>query len=232
MARITVVSPGALGAHPLRGEKGDHRPAHATTTLVESEGRKILVDPSLPAAYLAPRLDERAGIKPEAITDVFLTDLRALRRRGLAACTGARVCTFELELETSMAWLQEKLDEAEEAGDDDTAAAVNAEMEVLRNIEVADDKLARGVDLFPLPGVTNGLCGLLVSVPGGTILIAGDAVPTAEHLEGAVVLAPAFDVKQAQESLREAVEIADAIVCGRDGLVLNPMRGSMSRGMG
>jgi len=49
-------------------------------------------------------------------------------------------------------------------------------------------------------------------------------VATEEHLAAGKVIAPVFNLEQAQESFREAVEIADVIVCGRDNAVLNPMR--------
>lgn len=229
IARLTVISPGALAAHPLRGEKGELRAPHATTTLVEARDRRILVDPSLPPDYLLPRLAERAGIGADAVTDVFLTDVRGVRRRGLAAFPGARVWASEQELEVSRGWLGEKLEECSEAGDEETADAVRSEIHALERVDVLDDSLAPGADIFPLPGVTAGLCGLLVSTAGGAVVIAGDAVPTAEHMEQGVVLTPAYDVKQAQQSLRECLEEADAIVAGRDGLLLNPMRGPMAR---
>ena len=47
-----VISIGALAAHPLRGERGEVRPAHATTTLIASGKARILVDPSLPGPLL------------------------------------------------------------------------------------------------------------------------------------------------------------------------------------
>ena len=55
-----------------------------------------------------------------------------------------------------------------------------------------------------------------------TTLIAGDAVPTREHLLAAQILPDAVDVAAAQESMREAYEIADVIVPGHDNLFLNP----------
>ncbi|MEE2972065.1 MAG: hypothetical protein VX672_02980, partial [Planctomycetota bacterium] len=73
---IRIVSLGALACHPLRNEAGDRRPGHATTPLLDLGERKILVDPSLPPDHLRQRLDERTGLEPEAISDIFLTDLR------------------------------------------------------------------------------------------------------------------------------------------------------------
>ena len=78
---VRIISIGALASHPLRKEVGDRRPGHATTTLLISGENRILIDPSLPPDHLRQRLDERTGEAPEAITHVFLTDLRPDRRR-------------------------------------------------------------------------------------------------------------------------------------------------------
>ena len=86
------------------------------------------------------------------------------------------------------------------------------------------DSIAPRVDLFPLPGVTAGTCGLLLAFPGSTVLICGDAIPTIEHLTQGKVLPTAASIAQAQESFKEAVEIADVLILGRDNLALNPLR--------
>ena len=44
-----VISIGALSSHELWDEKGSLRTAHATTTLIRSGDRVILVDPGLPS---------------------------------------------------------------------------------------------------------------------------------------------------------------------------------------
>ena len=80
------------------------------------------------------------------------------------------------------------------------------------------------MDLFPLPGVTPGLTGLVLAGPRHTTVIAGDAVPTEEHLTQGKVLPWAPDVTQARESFAEVIEIADLIILGRDNLVVNPTK--------
>jgi glyoxylase-like metal-dependent hydrolase (beta-lactamase superfamily II) len=94
-----VISIGTLAHNPLWGERGDVRPAHATTVLIDAGDAKILVDPSLPEQILVPRLAERSGLKPEAITHVFLTNFHPMRRRGLAAFDDAQWYVGELERE-------------------------------------------------------------------------------------------------------------------------------------
>ena len=56
-----VISIGALSTNRLWGESGAVRAAHATTTLVVQDDRRILVDPSLPGPILAARFHERTG---------------------------------------------------------------------------------------------------------------------------------------------------------------------------
>lgn len=219
-----VISIGALGAHPLWGERGEVRPAHATTTLIDAGKARILVDPSLPPAVLLPRLEERANCKPSAITHVFLTCLHPVHRRALASFDSARWFVSTLERELIGVPLVAKFKEAHEAGDHDLAQLLHKEIEVIERCEPAPDRLEIGVDLFPLPGVTPGLSGLLLPLLTSTVLIAGDAVPTQEHLEQGQVLTHCHNLAQARESFAEAVEIADLIVAGRDNLLMNPGR--------
>jgi glyoxylase-like metal-dependent hydrolase (beta-lactamase superfamily II) len=227
---VRIISIGALAAHPLRGERGSVRTGHGTTTLVQLDKKKILIDPSLPPAVLGPRLEERAGLKPQEITHVFLTSFNPELRRGLLAFEKATWWIHEDEREQIGAAMAAKLHEAAEEGDKTLREALELEVAILRRCQPAPDSLAaeRGgsggkVDLFPLPGVTPGLCGLLVTTPRAGILICGDAVPTVEHLEEGKVLAAA-DLDKAQASFTEAIEIADLLILGRDNIAINPTK--------
>lgn len=224
---VRVISIGTLAAHPLWEEKAPVRAAHATTTLIRSGDRVILIDPGLPDRAIAARLFERAGIKPEAVTHVFLTCFRPDVFRGILAFDKAKWWISQEEREQVGVPLVAKLQEAAAAEDAELKAALELDVGILRRCEPAPDELAPHVSLFPLHGVTPGLTGVLVAMPGGgaTVLVAGDAVPTVEHLERGQVLSPASDVMQARESFAEAVEIADLIVPGRDNLVVNPVKG-------
>lgn len=227
MPGFRVISIGALGHHPSWGEHADVRPAHATTTLIAAGNARILVDPSLPPQILGPRLMERSGLRLDQVTHVFLTAFHPMRRRGLAAFDSAEWFVGELEREVVGAQLVEAYKEAESAGDDDLAATVREEIALLQRCAAAPDRIADGVDLFPLPGVSPGSAGLLLPLPSMTILVAGDVVATQEHLEEGKVIHTVSNLEQAQESFREAVEIGDMIICGRDNLVPNPMRRSL-----
>ncbi|MFO0873077.1 MAG: MBL fold metallo-hydrolase [Phycisphaerales bacterium] len=219
-----VISIGALACHPLWNEKGDVRAAHATTTLVRSDDMAILVDPSLPPKVLEARLHERSGLRPTDVTHVFLTCLHPMHRRGLALFEHAPWLVSEAEREAIGVHLVNQTHEAHASRDEALARTLREEIALVQRCRAADDQIADGVDLFPLPGVTPGLSGLLVSSANSTVLVCGDAIPTEEHLAEGRLHAPCHDVEKARESFAEAVEIADMLVLGRDNAVLNPLR--------
>ncbi len=225
---VRIISIGALAAHPLWDEKIPVRAAHATTTLIRSGDRTILIDPGLPDRALAARLFERAGIKPDAVTHVFLTSFRPDVFRGILAFDKAKWWISQEEREQVGVPLVAKLQEAAAADDAELKSALELDVGILRRCEPAPDEIAPHVSLFPLYGVTPGLTGVLIAMPatagGATMLVTGDAVPTIEHLERAQVLDSAVNVTQARESFGEAVEIADIIIPGRDNLFVNPVK--------
>lgn len=221
---IRIISIGTLAAHPLWGERTPVRTGHGTTTLIRSGKRAILVDPGLPEPAVAARLAERANLKPQEITHVFLTSFNPEMRRGLLAFDRAVWWISETEREQIGLALVGQLKRAAEEGDKELTKTLEQEVAILRRCEPSPDKLADRVDLFPLPGLTPGLSGLLVGGTRFTTLICGDAIPTTEHLDRGQVLPGAADVERARESFQEAVEIADLLIPGRDNLIVNPTR--------
>ncbi len=218
--RIDIISIGCLSRNLIWGEHSAVRTPHATTTLLRVGKRHILVDPGLPPAIIGARLYERTGIKPERIDTVFLSNFRPAHRAGVSLFTNARVLVSESERETvrpALERIRQQLgDESEEA------KIVDHELAVLDATQAADDKIAEGVDLFPLPGFTLGTCGLLVSQPTMTIVVAGDGVPTQEHFLATQALPGSVNVAQVGESMREVYEIADLVVPGHDNIFVNP----------
>jgi glyoxylase-like metal-dependent hydrolase (beta-lactamase superfamily II) len=222
---VRVISIGALAAHRLRGERAPVRTGHATTTLITAGDRRILVDPGLPGAAVAARLDERTGLTPGDITDVFLTTFKPDTMRGIGAFESASWWIHEPEREGVGVPLLMKVQEAAEAGEKDLQEALGRDAAILQKCRPAPDSLVPGVDLFPSPGVSPGACGLLVAEARMTTLVCGDAVATIEHIEQGKVLESAVDLDQARESFQEAIEIADLLIPGRDNITLNPLRG-------
>lgn len=227
---LRVISIGALPAHPLWGEKTQVRTGHATTTLIRSAKRNILVDPGLPEQALVARLSERANLKPTDITDVFLTCFRPDVRRAVTAFDSADWWISEDERDQVGAALVGRVKElaavSDRPGEDDAKLreALENDVAILKRCRPAPDKFADHVDLFPLPGVTPGMCGLLIAEPRHTTVICGDAIPTIEHLFEGKVLPGSVDLERARQSFTDAIEIADLLVLGRDNLVVNPTR--------
>lgn len=219
-----IISIGTLEAHPLWHENAAVRTGHATTTLISVGDEHIIVNPALPAQALAARLSERTPIPADDIDTVFLTSFQPDHRRGLRLFEGSKWLMSEAEKRSASAALQDSRSEAEEAGDEELVGHYDRELALLERCRAADDSLVPKVDLFPLPGVTEGTCGLLIALPARTVLITGDAVATLEHIEQGKVLPHVGSLAQAQESFKEAIEIADVIIPGRDNIMLNPLR--------
>jgi glyoxylase-like metal-dependent hydrolase (beta-lactamase superfamily II) len=216
--RVDIISIGTLSRNRLWNETGPVRTAHATTTLIRSGERNILVDPGLPPPVIAARLAERTALRPEQIDTVFLTNFRPAHRAGLAAFPRARIFLHEHEQQAVQAHLEQLRDRVDPAD----RTIIQKELDLLESVQNPSDQPVQHVDLFPLFGYTPGTCGLLVSLTTSTLLITGDAVPTADHFLAGQVLPDAWDVTAAQESLAEVYEIADLIIPGHDNLFLNP----------
>lgn len=216
-----TISIGTLSAHELWSQQGAARTPHATSVLVQAGGRNILVDPGLPEQAITARLQERAGLEPSSISDVFLTNFRPAHRMGLAAFSSARWLINEDERESIGRHLVEQF---EQAGDEQSGETLKNEIALLKRCEPSPQTLVEGVDIFPSAGFTPGTCGLLLSFTNTTVVIAGDAVASYEHLRQGRVLKGAWDVEQARDSFKEIIEIADVIVPGHDELLLNPTK--------
>ncbi len=218
---FTVVSIGALSSNPFWSEGPAVRTAHATTTLVRDGKRLILVDPSLPAAALEARLFERTGLKTESITDIFCTTLRPTHRRSIEAFENARWACDERELNAYRQHL-EGMNESAERLDREIKSALNADLKTLERFVPAPEKLTSAVHLYPLPGASVGSAGLLLAGAIRTVLVAGDAAITADHVLAGRVWSGSTDTESATESLTDLIEIADVIVCGHDNYMLSP----------
>lgn len=216
-----VISIGALSHNRLWGESAVIRTAHATTTVIREGDRTILVDPSLPGPALAARFNERTGKSLSDVTDVFCTTLRPVHRRSIEALDGARWWAAGEEIQWYRGYISDLLDAAERPSPQDAAAA-RADLKLLERFEAAADKLSRQVQVYPLPGATPGSAGLLLTPATTTIVIAGDAALTAEHVMRGQVWKGCTDTEAAMGSLQEMLELADVIVPGHDNLMLPP----------
>ena len=221
MLDLRIVSIGALSAHPLWGERAPVRTGHSTCTLVRSGDVTLLIDPGLPEQMLTARLAERANLPPEKVTHVFLTSFHPDTHRGIGAFKEATWWISKAEREGVGLPLIQQLKKANDDGEMEAVEVLKRQVEVLHRCEEAPEVLADRVDVFPLAGMTPGMTGVLVEEPELTTLVCGDAIATVEHLRRRMVLPGCADVEKARESFAEALQIADVLVLGRDGLVVN-----------
>ena len=226
-ARFDVVSIGTLSRNLLWHEKEPLRTAHATTTLIRTGKKNILIDPGLTPVVISARLFERSGLKPHQIDLVFLTNFQAAHRGGIAAFPDAKWYVHELEREFVRAKLGEILTALPDEEDDEDRLRISKDLEILDHCKDAPDKLVAGIDLFPLFGYTAGTCGLLLTLPTATVLVAGDAVPTQEHFLVGQVLPDPYNLTAAKEALQEVYDIADVIIPGHDNVFQCPRAAGM-----
>ena len=218
-----VISIGALSRNRLWGEAAAVRTSHATTTAVFDEDRVILVDPSLPPAALGPVFNERTGRTLADVTDVFCTTLRPVHRRSIAALPDAAWWVHADELATYQAHLEGLLETVQRLDPQD-AANVEADLKLLARFRPAPEQFSGQVTVYPLAGPSPGSAGLLLTPPTCTILIAGDAAVTAEHVRRGQVWGGCTDVEQAMDAMRDFLELAEVIVPGHDNVALLPGR--------
>jgi len=209
--RIDVLAIGTLARNRFWHEKADVREEFATTTLVRSADRVIVVDPGWPQDVLRAVLFYRAGLKPEAVTDVFLTHVDAAHVRGIGLFTKARWLAYAEELVYARAELR---------GQGELDA-------ILDRLAEVPDRLAPGVDIYPAPGHSPGHTALMVNSPLETVFVAGDAVLTRDHLEHGDLGPTLYDREKAEQSFRELLEVGDFIVPGHDNIawVRSPLGG-------
>ncbi len=218
-----IINIGTLSHNLLWQESAAVRTQHATTTLVIDGDRLILVDPSLPGNILAAKFFERTGKALESVTDVFCTTLRPDFRRGLSAELLGHAKWFCSE--TELEWYSQRLEALNDTAsrlDAEEISNIEKEIELLNRFKPAAEKFTEQVGLYPLPGATPGSAGLLLTPPTQTIVIAGPAVLTAEHLQRGMVWDESADKDEAMNSLTDLLELADVIVPGFDNVTLSP----------
>ena len=200
--RADVLAIGNLAKNAYWDEKTPVRREYATATLVRSGDVVLVVDPGWPAEVLRSALYYRTGLEPEAVTHVFLTHFDPAHFAGIGLFQGAAWTMYEEEIR----WAESE------------APAGDAGAEVLKRISAAPEKFATGVDLFPTFGHTPGHTSLLVYTAIESLIVAGDAVLTRDHLEYGDLGEGQWDLEKAKESFQDVLEIADLIVPGHDNV--------------
>jgi glyoxylase-like metal-dependent hydrolase (beta-lactamase superfamily II) len=218
-AQVSVISIGTMACNRLWDESQPVRTSHATTTLVVDGDRRILVDPSLPATALQARFFERTGQGLTWVTDVFCTTLRPVHRRSVEVFGHARWWASAREIQWYSHHVESLLGSAQRL-EDEEAAQLRADGELIDRFSEAPESFTPQVGIYPAYGASEGTCGLIVTPPTQTIIVAGDAAITAEHYRTGQVWQGAQDHREALESLQEIMEIADIVIPGHDNLMV------------
>ena len=198
--RWTVITIGNLSRNRYWGESDAKalRSVICTCTLISGAGFQLLVDPSVAdKAEMAKELDRRTGLKPEAITAVFVTHEHGDHWAGLENFPGA-------------AWYAS-------AG---TAEILNTKHRFTRKIEPAPATLFELVEVIATPGHTPSHHSLRFDCEGQSVVVAGDAVATRDFWRERKMFYNAIDPALGVKTMDRLATLAKVIVPGHDNYFL------------
>jgi glyoxylase-like metal-dependent hydrolase (beta-lactamase superfamily II) len=196
-----VITMGNLARNRYWGETGPKasRSTLCTCTLIQGEGFRLLVDPSLAKAeQMAAEVDRRTGLKVADIDSVFVTHHHDDHWFGLVHFPVAR-------------WFA-----APEVAD-----AINRTKRLPKPVEPAGGPVFAAISLVPTPGHTPSHHSLRFTCDGKAVVIAGDAVMTRDHWRERQGHHNSADLALAARSIEQLSVLADIVVPGHDNYFLN-----------
>ena len=205
MNRFTILTLGCFSRNRYWGEEDakSYRRALCTSTLIETpQGARILVDPAVSGAALAQVLDERCGLRPEAIDYVYVTHRHGDHYVGMADLPRA-------------VWL---------AAPGDAGEIRRALPQHAKRIFAAGAEIVPCVQVLPLPGHTPGLAGLLFASEDGMVAVAGDSVMTRDFFKDRRGYYNSADFAASARSIDLLMEKADIVVPGHGNYFLTHRR--------
>jgi glyoxylase-like metal-dependent hydrolase (beta-lactamase superfamily II) len=174
------------------------RPTLCTTTLIVSDGLRLLVDPAYQdAERMAVELDRRSGLRIADIDAVFITHDHGDHRYGLRHFADAK-------------WLAAP----------GVAAKINASKEYEKRVEPVSGKPFNDIDVVPTPGHTMDHHSLRFDCDGLSVVVTGDAVMTRDFWRDRRGFSNSVDIELAGRTIEEIAKIADAVVPGHDNWFL------------
>jgi len=198
--RWDVVTIGNLSRNRYWGESDEKplRPALCTSTLLTGEGFRLLVDPPLAdAEAMAFELFRRTGLRPGAVTAVFVTHGHGDHFAGLGSFSGAD-------------WLAAP----------EVAAELNASGKAAKPVQGASGRLPGAIDVIPTPGHTANHHSLAFECDGRRVVVAGDAVMTRDFWDHRQGYFNSADFDQAAATIDRLAHVADIVVPGHDNYFL------------
>ena len=192
----TVLTAGHISINKFWGETERVRSPQCTCTLIQTGAGYLLVDPSVHVPQVAGLLHDKAGIRPEDVTTVFLTHCHGDHWYGLEAFPHSRWLMAPPELAH---WRERARPE---------------ELALIKRVQPAGAEVAPGIRTLHTPGHTPGITSLLFEWRGRTVAIAGDAVMTEQHFRAREGHSNSTDPAQASASIDVLRLSADVIVPG------------------
>ncbi len=201
LKRWDVITIGNLSRNRYWGEADSQafRAAICTSTVIQGEGFRLIVDPALASAEeMAAELDRRTGLKPGGIDAVFVTHEHGDHWAGLKHFPRAR-------------WLAAP----------DVASALNNQGKLPKAVEPAAGPLFGALDIIPTPGHTLSHHSLRFDCEGMSVLVAGDAVATRDFWRERRGYYNCVDFELSKRSMDNIAGLADVVVPGHDNFFLN-----------
>lgn len=175
------------------------RSAICTCTVIQGEGFRLIVDPSLAKAeQMTAELDRRTGLKARDIDTVFVTHEHGDHWFGLAHFPEAK-------------WLAAP----------DVATALNKTVKLSKPVEPASGRLFNAIDIVPTSGHTLSHHSLRFDCDGMSVVIAGDAVATRDFWRERRGYYNCVDFNLAAQSMDKIDGLADLVVPGHDNWFLS-----------
>ena len=205
--RWHILTIGRLSRNKFWGESDDraYRTPLCTSTLIQHDGRTIVVDPGCAPDEMVRVLDARTGLQPSAVDMVFLTHFHGDHHVGISAFPHARWCMAAPEVQ---AWTVQ-------------APPDSPELRLLARLEPVTGELAPGIALLPTPGHTSAHTSLSFTSGGLRVVIAGDAAMTHDFFLAQDVYFNTVDRAAAVQSIATIADQADIVVPGHDNYFLN-----------
>lgn len=186
----------------------------ATTTLVQTDGFNILVDPTLPVEQTEALLQLHAGLRREDIHIVYATHYHGDHRVDADQYPNAKQYMSAASLQDAQAAIEEVRQ----------GRGVPAFVMGLEDFLPAPEQLAPGVTLYPLPGHTDGNTGLMLAASEGRVLLAGDTIMGEEYFCAGEGYWFNTSAEKTHISILRAAQDADIVVPGHGDVFLTEGR--------
>ena len=198
--RWDIITIGNLSRNRYWGESEERalRPAICTSTLIRFGDCCLLVDPSLAEPdQMACELDRRTGLELKEITDIFITHHHGDHHFGLKHFPDA-------------VWLAAP----------QVADKVNLSGDYSKPVQPATGQIYDAVEVISTPGHTMEHHSLRFWWDGLSVIVAGDAVMTADFWAARQGYHNSVDFQLASDTMDGLSAMADIIVPGHDNYFL------------